>query len=555
MSLMVRLAKIRAAPVLVARASSTGINQLTSFVSATSGALQASSQHKCITPSQWRWVPGDDGTGLLPLAAAVLAAQLAYSTYRDTKADVITNKINGKEAEEFLAASLRQVCGSGIETQVHMKTDTGFRVVDAVDTCHGILHECKVGKLSKSQSTIAQLSKDLSLKEQGWRPRIHFFNSPETGQGGPTKPLKEFLSEKGIECFEHNHTVRETAGSCGPCSESLREIADAAVIKPEGSTSRKIAKMKATESIESSAAVSQALCAVGALNLAVAVGALAVAMHSSQVAARIEAKQLPELRRETEDLRLALATFEVSLKAEIEKHLEGEVWHRFTRYSPPESWLCKQLKKIVSKAGEFCYEKVGQLLGPWILGALSCACALFSWAAAFLAAGGRQSLKIWNHCLDWQLQKEIKCRKQRVQDDMRSLQERYHKLKCKMEKVIKQTQLQKSDSESARAVAALTAIVGGLVTVASLGADCGAGVKLGTAGVAASSLAASVAGETIEKCNQILDEVEHLLELVEVEYGSVEKTYNALMRIYELLEREVDIPNPIPSALLWLSQT
>lgn len=131
----------------------------------------------------------------------------------------------------------------------------------------------------------------------------------------------------------------------------------------------------------------------------------------------------------------------------------------------------------------------------------------------------------------------------------------WHKLKCKMEKVIKQTQLQKSDSESAHAVAALTAIVGGLVTVASLGADCGAGVKLGTAGVAASSLAASVAGETIEKCNQILDEVEHLLELVEVEYGSVEKTYNALMRIYELLEREVDIPNPIPSALLWLSQT
>ena len=426
----------------------------------------------------------DGAGGLLPLAAAVLAAQLAYG-YHHSKADVFTNRSNGKDAEEFLASSLSALCcGAGIETQVYMKTPEGLRIVDVVNRCDGTLHEVKVGQLSKSVKTIKQLLKDLALsKEYGLKPHIHFFKSPETGKVGPTKPLQKWMSENNIAVHVHNHTVKESSGACGHCTKSLPKIADAAMSKATGAASPETATTKVTESMLASAQVSQALCAAGALNLAVALAALAAARRSAHLVSQIELEKLPELHQETEEFRVALQALETSLRTEIDSH--------------------------------FADRKMWQMPFPFSL--------FFS-----LITSCHQYIK-----------------EKRFQAKMGTLRDRYVKLKDKMEKTVRETKDQQAASIDAGAFGAATAAVGVCITIGSLGADCGMGAIAGLAGVGAGAVTVGTSLAALERCGRILNTLQDLLGVLQREYGSVEKTYFALMKVYELLEEEFGISNQV----------
>ena len=114
--------------------------------------------------------------------------------------DTCANRESGKVAEALVMNLLKEAHGSGVQSQVHMKTDLGVRIVDVMDrTCNSI-HEIKVGSLTKSQRTMAQITKDLWLRDtRGFEVNYHFFKSPETGKVGPSKSLRSMLQEEGIQ--------------------------------------------------------------------------------------------------------------------------------------------------------------------------------------------------------------------------------------------------------------------------------------------------------------------------------------------------------------------
>ena len=335
------------------------------------------------------------------IVAAVLAAHVAYSN-SPAKADVTTNRVMGREAENFLFERLDKLHKGGIETQVRMRTDDGsLRIVDILDTnCQEIV-EIKVGKVSLSKKTAEQLAKDMALREKyGYKPQIHFFKSPTTNQGGPSKPLQEFLSENNITSHVHNHTVQESSSACRSCQHGLREIARAGSSEKAASDSVKpLTETQLTKTPQTSATASQALCAAGAVNLAIALAALAMAMHSAhKVQQVIEKEELPELRKESRDLIDALKRFEATLRAEIDIHLNlqysgPDSFEYHSRISEGLMWIREKLSETLSDAvagvGSYLCAKMEQHCWAWLVAALF-------WAQGMLQAFSTNLALQWN---------------------------------------------------------------------------------------------------------------------------------------------------------------
>lgn len=69
----------------------------------------------------------------------------------------------------------------------------------------GIAHESKVGYTTLTQSIFTQVAKDAELiatqqvRGATWR----FFQSPRTGVGGPSAPLRQALELAGIDVAIH----------------------------------------------------------------------------------------------------------------------------------------------------------------------------------------------------------------------------------------------------------------------------------------------------------------------------------------------------------------
>ena len=103
-----------------------------------------------------------------------------------------TGKIGEKALKKF-----------GGKSQQSFETSLGRRIVDQyVD---GIAHESKVGYQSLTKEIRIQIQKDVELMKKGdisdatW----HFFESPITGKGGPSKPLMNELKKNGIRIEIH----------------------------------------------------------------------------------------------------------------------------------------------------------------------------------------------------------------------------------------------------------------------------------------------------------------------------------------------------------------
>lgn len=92
----------------------------------------------------------------------------------------------------------------GGESQKFFRTPFGPRFVDQF--ANGIIHESKVGYVSLTSAVRRQIQKDAWLIRNSddisggaW----HFFQSPMTGRGGPSEPVREALDKAGISVVEH----------------------------------------------------------------------------------------------------------------------------------------------------------------------------------------------------------------------------------------------------------------------------------------------------------------------------------------------------------------
>jgi RHS repeat-associated protein len=91
----------------------------------------------------------------------------------------------------------------GGESQVFFRTSQGRRFVDQL--VGRVAHESKVGYTALTRDVATQIAKDAELIGAG---RIegatwHFFQSPVTGVGGPSGPLRQALEQAGIGIVIH----------------------------------------------------------------------------------------------------------------------------------------------------------------------------------------------------------------------------------------------------------------------------------------------------------------------------------------------------------------
>lgn len=125
--------------------------------------------------------------GMLTAAAATkIAEQLEKNTIGWT----------GKVGENYLKTL-------GGEAQVHFQTTLGPRYIDQL--VGGVANESKVGYTTLTSTIAIQIRKDAELlatkdvNEVVW----HFFVSPATNKGGPSKPLLKILEANGIKVEIH----------------------------------------------------------------------------------------------------------------------------------------------------------------------------------------------------------------------------------------------------------------------------------------------------------------------------------------------------------------
>jgi RHS repeat-associated protein len=139
------------------------------------------------------------------------AAQVALAFVSGGESTVATRSIEGvvEGGAEFKAIGSTGKIGEntlktfGGEPQVYFPTSQGGRYVDQL--INGVANESKVGYQSLTANINLQISKDVELIQSGkiqdavW----HFFESPVTGEIGPSQPLLNTLQDSGIKVIIH----------------------------------------------------------------------------------------------------------------------------------------------------------------------------------------------------------------------------------------------------------------------------------------------------------------------------------------------------------------
>ncbi|QWK81309.1 hemagglutinin repeat-containing protein [Ochrobactrum sp. BTU1] len=126
--------------------------------------------------------------GMLTAAAATkIAEQLEKNTIGWT----------GKLGEDYLKKL-------GGQSQAYFPTSDGGRYVDQLVA--GVAHESKLGYTSLTSSVLRQVQKDVELMAVSDVEAVvwHFFVSPVTNRGGPSKQLQKLLESNGIKVEIHN---------------------------------------------------------------------------------------------------------------------------------------------------------------------------------------------------------------------------------------------------------------------------------------------------------------------------------------------------------------
>eukprot|EP00435_Cladocopium_sp_Y103_P005585 s1260_g1.t2 len=430
----------------------------------------------------------------------------------------------GLAGEEFVASSLRKIHQEGISTQVRFGLENGsIRIVDVFDSLCGEIKEVKVGKVSCTKAVAEQIWKDVALRqEHGYKPSFHFFKSPKTGQGGPTKPLEEFLAARNMGTHVHDHTVAETNGACRACQKDLSAIAHAnqpvtthGVQQPSMSSTKGVPKpsveVNSNPSIQTSVQMSQALWAAGFVNLAVALVALGVAKRCHAEVSKVEKELVPELRMKASDFLTALSSFESALQRVIDLHLD------------------------------------------------SSRCSCCSNVCDGLVCRGLTSVVCW--ALGWKDRNKLNEEMKKVEQHFKNLEERHDAFKKAADHVSQETEGRNFKAKIALALGLSSMAVGCGVAVAgaAIAASVAEGAAVAGLGVTSGSVggvAAVIAAETMERCHRIFHEVEELLQNVEDGFLKVQGTYDAawLKICYDYFEKELGIPNLVGRCSKHLSQ-
>lgn len=115
----------------------------------------------------------------------------------------------GMDGEDYVA-HFYHASTPGVDLQVVLPTANCVEVCNAVARridvlADGVAHESKVGRVSLTAEIRKQIESDVHLIQNGdiQEAHWHFFASDVTKKMGPTKPLLDFLEEKGIKYTIH----------------------------------------------------------------------------------------------------------------------------------------------------------------------------------------------------------------------------------------------------------------------------------------------------------------------------------------------------------------
>ncbi|GAA3404583.1 TadE/TadG family type IV pilus assembly protein [Paenibacillus hodogayensis] len=103
---------------------------------------------------------------------------------------------------EEAAVYVRGITG-GVKKWV--SAPSGDRQLDSLDA-DGLMHEVKLGYTSKAKDIQSQVDKDLELMRQSSEVKgvvWHFFRKEKDGKIGPSKPLRDYLEQRGIIVVIH----------------------------------------------------------------------------------------------------------------------------------------------------------------------------------------------------------------------------------------------------------------------------------------------------------------------------------------------------------------
>jgi RHS repeat-associated protein len=115
-----------------------------------------------------------------------------YSTRASRQ--ILTNKTSGDTAAQALQTEV------GGKQEVCFRTSHGTRRVDVL-TDNNEAYESKVGRTSATEFIKKEVQKDVYLRVQQMVKNVTwvFFQSKQTGKGGPTKPLRQLLQKENIQ--------------------------------------------------------------------------------------------------------------------------------------------------------------------------------------------------------------------------------------------------------------------------------------------------------------------------------------------------------------------
>ncbi len=176
-----------ALPLLVGVAASTGIG---AGISAVDHRIQTGSWNGAGKAALEGAADGFMWGGIGAFASAGTSAVKSIATMKKGFS-------TGKAGEEYLAKLV------GGKSQKYFQTSRGGRFIDQFSK--GVAHESKVGYTSLSSRVKTQVLKDAELLKNGQINKSvwHFYKSSVTGKIGPTKPLKNFLSNNKIKYKIH----------------------------------------------------------------------------------------------------------------------------------------------------------------------------------------------------------------------------------------------------------------------------------------------------------------------------------------------------------------